>query len=85
VKTIWKYPLRMEDEQTVKMPIGAEIISVLLQRDILVLYAMVDSDAPLVSGKVYIRGTGHPLNMVDVRHVGSVAMLDRDLVWHVFV
>lgn len=83
--TIWKYPLDLKDEQVVKMPQGAQILSVQRQFGNLMLWALVDSKAPSESREIIIAATGAPFPNVGIaRHIGTVQMLDGALIWHVF-
>lgn len=86
-RVIWKYPLDVVDSQFVCAPRGAKFISVLNQRDRLVLYALVHPGPPFVDYKVQIRGTGHPIDydiQQNYQFVGTVQ--DAGVyVWHVFV
>ena len=84
--TIYKYPLRIKEEQELVLPIFSRILSVETQRANIVLYALVDTDTP---GKthltVYIRGTGYPADgLQDATFIGTVKMLDGALMYHIF-
>lgn len=84
MKTIWKYPLMVTDCQTVRMPQGAEILSVADQRGELCVWALVDPDADLEDRMFYIFGTGNPVSeILPWQFVGSVQQ--NVFVWHVFV
>ena len=94
MKTIWKFPLEVTDEQTVMMPKGAEILSAHVQVSVDVdaahesvcLWALVDTDAKLQKRVVEIFGTGNPIDIPGVTHkfIGTVQMRGGSLVWHVF-
>jgi hypothetical protein len=84
MKTIWKYPLMVTDFQAVRMPQGAEILSVADQRGELCVWALVDPDAGLEDRMFYIFGTGNPVNeVIPMNFLGSVQQ--SVFVWHVFV
>jgi hypothetical protein len=87
--TIFKYPLEMTDKQIVKMPRGSSPLSVLNQRESLVLYAAVpDPETGTEDRVIYVKGTGHTaddLPLKGCRFLGTVAFLDAALVFHVFV
>lgn len=83
-RTIWKFPLRLTDVQTVMMPAGAEILAVGVQADGIMLWARVD---PAVSERqgynIAIVGTGHPApDDTQSTYIGTV--MDGPYVWHVF-
>jgi len=89
MKTTWKFPLGIEDRQTVKMPKGAYVLpSAQTQFDRLTVWAIVDDKAPMEDREFRIAGTGHPLddlNPADWKFLGTVQMMDGGLIWHVFV
>jgi hypothetical protein len=83
MKTIWKFPLEVTDYQNVRMPKGAEILSVADQYGVVCVWAMVDSDAELEDRMFYIFGTGNPVSeTLPWQFVGSVQQ--NIFVWHVF-
>ena len=94
MKTIWKFPLELIDEQDVMMPKGAKILSVHVQvsidvseaHEIVCLWALVDPDAKLQKRVIEIFGTGNPIDVPGVTHkfIGTVQMRGGSLVWHVF-
>lgn len=88
MKRIFKYPIRVTDEQRVMMPSGAKILSTgydpLGQ---LCLWALVDAGRTSTARKVIIHGTGHPADDVAKGYdfVGTVIGQKLELVWHVFI
>lgn len=85
MKTIYKYALRVTDEQRVDLPRGAVVRLVAVQGHALCLWAEVDPEAPLSSRTFRIYGTGHPILTTDdeiLFYVGSVVM--DPFVWHVY-
>lgn len=85
--TIWKYPLRLTDVQSIEMPLGAEIIAVAEQYGALCLWAWVndDPDAKQVKRQIAIVGTGNPApGYHEALHIGTVVTAGGSLVWHVF-
>ncbi len=84
--TIWKYELRVADEQTVMMPKGARILSVAVQRGKPCLWAMVDDrEEKRVARTIQLHGTGllAPGAENDV-FIGTVLLDGGWLVYHVF-
>lgn len=80
---IWKYELRIADEQILEMPEGAELLHVAEQHGTLNLWARVIPTGQDIERRVIlIRGTGTPI--WSQRHIGSVLTAGGDLVWHVF-
>lgn len=84
MRTIWKFPLAVTDFQNVRMPKGAEILSVADQHGVVCVWALVDSEAELRDRMFYILGTGNPVSeRLPWQFVGSVQQ--NIFVWHVFV
>lgn len=83
MKTIWKFPLRVDDAQTFDMPQGAEVLSVQLQRGQPCAWAIVDDSKPLSPVTIQMRGTWHPLGSVG-KHVGTFQLHGGDIVFHAF-
>ena len=89
MKTIYKYPLKLVDEQTIALPKGAHILSVQWIRDSICVYALVDLGATECEVRQFvIIGTGQPIapNTIPVVHyfLGTVYNPDQTLVFHIF-
>lgn len=84
--TIWKYPLEVKDELTVRMPRGARPLCVQVQNGVPCLWALVDSDASDPEDvRLAWRGTGHDCAGLTVReYVGSVQLFGEKLIFHLF-
>ena len=86
-KIIWKYELDVADEQTIKMPDGAEILSIHSKWGIPCLWALVDPSEPMVDRLFQTFGTGHEIEygMGSVRkYLGTYQMREGALIFHVF-
>ena len=88
-QAIWKYPLKLTDEQQIMMPVAAQILHVDKQGDTLTLWALVDAtypdgrDAEHVARTIEVHGTGNPISGNYRRqYIGTVLM--PPFVWHVF-
>ena len=79
--TIWKYPLKLTDEQVVRMPEGGEILTAQMQGGTLCLWVLVNNEAPAQGRTIEVRGTGHPAPN-GCRYIATTQM--GQLVWHVF-
>lgn len=82
---IWKFELKLTGMQEVRMPEGAELLSVANQNGNLCLWAMVDHRKKRQFRFIEIIGTGNliPMDMgVDRKFIGT-AVFDT-FVWHVF-
>ena len=82
MKTVYKYPLDITDEQTVWLPKDAEILKIADQQDRLCLWALVEKDAPTYQKIIRVHGTGHNVADEGLKHLDTVLM--GSLVWHVF-
>lgn len=83
MKTIWKFDLNIVDEQHIRMPDGARLLSVQNQHGFIALWALVDDDVEDNERRLFIRGTGHPIDAaVNAVFVGTVIV--GAYVWHIF-
>ncbi len=86
-KTIFKYPLRMADTQSVEMPKGAEVLSVQSQGETLCLWALVNTKRPNEKRVFEVFGTGNPIHCdtgIERKFIATAQMPNLPLVWHVF-
>lgn len=87
---IWKFPIRIDQEQFIAMPAGARILSVAVHpkykepgsTDDIYLWAEVDAAEPEELRRILVFGTGHPLWERRGRFIGTV--LTGPFVWHVY-
>ncbi|AUR81727.1 hypothetical protein NVP1089O_77 [Vibrio phage 1.089.O._10N.261.51.F9] len=86
-QSVWKYPLKVADEQIIEVPQGAEPLKAEMQNGELCLWMLVNPAAERGSRKVHIHGTGHKVSDFVTRsdHVDSFMMCGGTLVFHVFV
>ena len=86
MKTIWKYSLQVTDEINLQMPQGATILDCQDQGNEVVLWAMVDSGAPLQIRRFRFFGTGQiiPLNNPEMSFLATVQLRNVHLVFHLF-
>lgn len=84
MKTVWKYTLNAEDEQIIKVPLGAELLSVQAQHGEAQLWALVDDkETVTVNAKIILHGTGHPSNDVNgMKFLGTFQLFDGNFVGH---
>ena len=90
-KTIYKYPLKIDDSVDVVMPAGAEILCVQTQTDRFGngganIWAVVDPEVKTEVRRFAIRGTGHPFGLEneDTNYLGTFQLHGGALVFHVF-
>jgi hypothetical protein len=87
MRTIWRFPLKITDYQTIRMPFGARPLSVALRGTTPCLWCEVESDNTPAPRSVFICGTGNPFpaNLRDAVYVGLVQTHGGVLAWHVYV
>lgn len=82
MRTIWKFPFQVAGSFTVDMPADAEILAVQLQGVVPCMWALVDTDLPVMTETFLIVGTGHRAPDEGAVHVGTFQQ--GPFVWHVF-
>jgi len=81
--SVWKFILDETDEQIIQIPFGAEFLTVQVQHGSPCLWALVDTDAPLVPMKILVVGTGKEVPD-NTRYIGTCHLFKGTLVLHVF-
>lgn len=86
MKAIWKFPIELEDVQTVPLPYESEILCVQMQGDQPCLWALVDPSQKPVGREIRIFGTGHNVlhSITSDHYIGTFQMRGGSLVFHVF-
>jgi hypothetical protein len=89
MKTVWKFPIVIEDTFELELPEDAEILHVDSQEQrYAYLWALVDPDVPKERRRFRLAGTGHPiddsLEITGLEHVGSFQLHGGRLVYHLF-
>lgn len=84
MKTIWKFPLRITDEQWVSMPRGARVLSVQMQGDQACVWAIVESAATQEMRRLVILGTGNPIGDSGETLTFIGTFQQPPFVWHLF-
>lgn len=83
-KTIWKFPLKVTDDQVVIMPRGAKMLRVMPQHGLVCLWAEVDTEEPMTGRSINIFGTGQPMPSDPGRFIDSFMLRDGGLVFHAY-
>lgn len=86
MRTIWKFPVKVDDLFELVMPKGARVLSVQNQGiNGPQMWAIVDSKAPTERRRFRIFGTGHPMGGDEaLDYVGTFQASGGALVWHLF-
>ena len=84
-KSIWKYDLEIDDEQSIDVPEGAKMLTAQIQKGNLCVWAIVDPRSEKKPRKFYVFGTGHHNDFAGKDYLGTVQIHEGNLVFHVFV
>jgi hypothetical protein len=83
ITRIYKYQLRITDEQVIDLPRSAQLLTVQEQAGTVCLWAWVCPSEPIQSRKIRIVGTGHPIEG-NLKYITTFQQFGGSLVWHVF-
>lgn len=85
MRTIYKYPIKIEDEQVIQVPVGATILSVQVQKEQPCVWIAVDTAQSVHARRLYLVGTGQPCQHVNgCKYVGTFQIQNGNLVFHLF-
>lgn len=91
MRRAYKYEIQLQEESTVEMPNGAEIIDSAARGDSIFLWAIVDPDEHLVERHFHVFGTGHDIDNDDLSYIDTAHTVQRIFgselrryVWHIF-
>jgi len=62
MRQIFKYPVPVEDDIVMVLPVGAQLLNFGEQGDTPMLWALVDPGAATEERRFILRGTGHPIH-----------------------
>jgi Tfp pilus tip-associated adhesin PilY1 len=83
--TIWKFEFNVTDEFTLEMPGEPKFLTVQMQYQRPVLWAIVQANAPNKQHRFRIVGTGNPIPAEILGSLRYIATFqDSILVWHMF-
>jgi hypothetical protein len=85
-RVVWKYalPFSGPDQFCLRMPAGAQPLTVQVQRGEPHIWALVDPNQPDTEIWFRIAGTGHPIEDRIERYLGTFQFADGALIFHVF-
>lgn len=84
MKTVWKFPLETMDRARVSMPYGSQILSFQSQYNVATIWALVDTNAPMVEREFLMVGTGHQHPVDAGAFIGTFQVSEGMFVFHVF-
>lgn len=89
---IFKYEVKIADQFEIKMPKGADILNVQMQKEVPCIWAMVDTEAEEETRCFRVIGTGNPIPEFDesskmrykrgYKYIGTFLQYNGALVWH---
>lgn len=82
--TIHKYPLGVSRAPVIAMPKDARLLSIKMQRNNLVLWALVDDAAPVEFRHLIIYDTGDEIPDPGIVHLATMQSACETWVWHIF-
>ena len=84
-RTIWKYQMPVLERFIMQLPQDAEVIRVADQGGLLWLWAVVDTEAPLMDRRFYAIKTGAPVPEGALTYLGFVAInIQQELGLYIF-
>jgi len=84
-RTVWKFPIPVNDVVTIRMPRGAKVLHVGDQFGTPTMWALVDPLQPNENREFRFAGTGHPIEGHHIgAFVGTFFMREGGLVFHIF-
>ena len=87
MQTVYKYPVPVVDYFTLRMPPGARVLTVQVQREQPQIWALVDANVSFTENRNFrLTGTGHPIQEEEdsLVWVGTFQLAQGGLVFHVF-
>lgn len=88
MRTIYKYPVEINDTFEIALPRDAKVLTVQTQGARPCMWAIVDTNQPSETRQFRLVGTGHPLDDGDdgaaFNYIGSFQMKGGLLVFHLF-
>lgn len=84
---VWKFPIPVEDEFSVDMPAGSQLLHFRTQYETPTLWALVNPhEQHQVSRRFRLAGTGHPINvdLERLNYIGTCVLMNGALVFHLF-
>ena len=85
MRTVWKFPVPLDDSFDIEMPAGSEILCVQTQRGEPCIWAEVSTEAERKPRSFRLFGTGHSQDIdAWVEYVGTFQVKEGDLVFHIY-
>jgi hypothetical protein len=85
METVYKYQLRTIDEQSIEMPLGAEVLALQIQNGVPCIWARVNPKHSKIRYRFKIFGTGQLIEDDFVgKYIGTYQIKNSALIFHVW-
>ena len=85
MKVIYKYPISVDRDQPVTLPIGAKILCIKEQHSQLFMWALIDQEEDTRENvTILMYGTGYDVREPSQEYIDTVYTSGGDYVWHFF-
>lgn len=89
MQTIFKFPIKIEEEFKIMLPMGAEVLTVQSQHDAPQMWVLLDSEKPFDRENIFfIATTGNPLpwarHAIQPKYIGTYQLASGSFVGHLF-
>lgn len=84
MRTIYKESLIVDDVQIIRVPKGAKILKVGLQKGHICVWYECETDNQYEDRKIYMFGTGHEMPDKELRYIGTLILQYDLLVFHFY-
>ena len=82
---IFKFRLKSETEQIVRMPAKSEIMDIQMQNGVPVMWALVDDSSEIIDVKINMYWTGEELRKSNSEEIFLATVQDGEIVCHFFM
>ncbi len=83
--TIWKFPLKLQDRQEIRVPDGTVFLRCQWREGDLTLWGIVNPDNKVKPCAFRVIGTGHQVPNIPLTFIDTVQTPNGAFVWHVFM
>lgn len=85
MRQVWKYRITPEDNQSIHLPVGAEVLSVQTQNGSPELWCLCNPKETNYETRHFrLAGTGHPIEEANLVFIGTFQLDEGSLVFHLF-
>lgn len=81
---IWKFKLKITDDQFIEVPVGAQLLTVQMQGDDCCVWVLCKEDAHNELRRIAIYGTGNPMPENPGNYLATFQLYGGSMVFHAF-